>query len=480
MSNKIGQGSIRKRTDGRYEVRTTCGVDYKTGKAKRVSICAKTEEEAKKKLHELQHQLDNGIWQEASKVTLHEFYIYWLDTCKRRQIKQSTYTAYAGYLTKHLEQPFGNTKLTKLTTASLQDFFNYKVDNEISIKTALNIERALHECLRLAVEMDLIKKNPCDGIHMPTREKEEVVILTMAQEQALLDASQEFRLGCFVRFNLMTGLRIGELLGLRWEDVDFLTPCIRIRRTLGRLQKRETALGQEQRKGPATEIVVTAPKTKSSRRIIPLTESAKQELQEWKARQDREKYLAAEAWENPENYVVTQENGKYYEPKTFTHYYEKMLETAELPHFKYHALRHTFASRALEQGMDYKTLSSILGHTSVAFTMDTYAHVLEDFKQEQMAKMEGLFAKPKPTPAIEESNSEIVKYPVIFTPKPNGGWYGYAPDIEGCEVLCKELDSGLKQVQALLREYAKSETTLPPPSEMGKIEVPSGGLLMVV
>lgn len=76
MSSKIGQGSIRKRTDGRYEVRTTCGVDYKTGKAKRVSICAKTEEEAKKKLHELQHQFDNGTWQEASKVTLHEFYIY--------------------------------------------------------------------------------------------------------------------------------------------------------------------------------------------------------------------------------------------------------------------------------------------------------------------------------------------------------------------------------------------------------------------
>lgn len=337
---------------------------------------------------------------------------------------------------------FGNTKLTKLTTASLQDFFNYKVDNEISVKTALNIERALHECLKLAVEMDLLKKNPCDGIHMPSREKEEVVILSMAQERALLDVSQEFRLGCFVRFNLMTGLRIGELLGLRWEDVDFLTPCIRIRRTLGRLQKRETALGQEQRKGPATEIVVTAPKTKSSRRTIPLTESAKQELQEWKARQDREKYLAAEAWENPENYVVTQENGKYYEPKTFTHYYEKMLAAAELPHFKYHALRHTFASRALEQGMDYKTLSSILGHTSVAFTMDTYAHVLEDFKQEQMAKLEGLFAKPKPVPTLAESNSENAKYPVIFTPKPNGGWYGYAPDIEGCEVLCKELDGG--------------------------------------
>ena len=161
---------------------------------------------------------------------------------------------------------------------------------------------------------------------------------------------------------------MGELLALKWEDIDFSTAQLHVRRTINRLAKYESHDGENK-----TEIVFGTPKTKNSRRTIPLTRTMADELARWKQQQAQDKQRAGDKYTD-DGFIVTNEFGHYFEQKTFKDYYDRLLKDADIGHFTFHALRHTFATRALERGMDYKTLSAILGHYSVAFTMDTYVH----------------------------------------------------------------------------------------------------------
>lgn len=184
---------------------------------------------------------------------------------------------------------------------------------------------------------------------------------------------------------MFTGLRLGELLGLKWEDIDFRGGLLYVRRSLNRVKKDK----EDRKNGCATEVVTQSPKTQNSIRSIPLLGGMLDELNEWKRVQATDA-LAAGGQYSSSGFVVTNPKGGFIEPRAFREYYSRILNAAKLQHFTFHALRHTFATRALEQGMDAKTLSVILGHYSVSFTLDTYAHVLNDHKREEMALMEEL------------------------------------------------------------------------------------------
>ena len=178
---------------------------------------------------------------------------------------------------------------------------------------------------------------------------------------------------------------MGELLALKWEDIDFSTAQLHVRRTINRLAKYEAHDGENK-----TEIVFGTPKTKNSRRTIPLTRTMVDELARWKQQQAQDKIRAGDKYTD-DGFIVTNEFGHYFEQKTFKDYYDRLLKDADIGHFTFHALRHTFATRALERGMDYKTLSAILGHYSVAFTMDTYVHSMDEHKRREMDKMDDMF-----------------------------------------------------------------------------------------
>ena len=174
---------------------------------------------------------------------------------------------------------------------------------------------------------------------------------------------------------------MGELLALKWEDIDFSTAQLHVRRTINRLAKYEAHDGENK-----TEIVFGTPKTKNSRRTIPLTHTMADELTHWKQQQAQDKIRAGDKYTD-DGFIVTNEFGHYFEQKTFKDYYDRLLKDADIRRFTFHALRHTFATRALERGMDYKILSTILGHYSVAFTMDTYVHSMDEHKRREMDKM---------------------------------------------------------------------------------------------
>ena len=259
------EGNIRRRTDGRWEVRLSAGIDYKTGKPRRTSTCCNTRQEAIAVLQQQGHEVRTQGWRDPMSVTLGEWYEYWLNTYMKDTVKQSTYASYRSYLNKHF-CVLGKILLKKLEPHTLQEFYNYKFREEgLSPKTLRNYHMALHKCLQQAVKERLLIYNPCDAVTLPSGEKPEIVVFTNDQQRALVQASYRHRYGVFIRLDLCTGLRMGELLALKWEDIDFSTAQLHVRRTINRLAKYEAHDGENK-----TEIVFGTPKTKNSRRTIGL------------------------------------------------------------------------------------------------------------------------------------------------------------------------------------------------------------------
>ena len=330
------EGNIRQRTDGRWEVRLSAGIDYKTGKPKRTSTCCNTRQEAIAILQQQAHEVRTQGWRDPMSVTLGEWYEYWLDTYMKDTVKQSTYASYRGYLNKHF-CVLGKILLKKLEPHTLQEFYNYKFCEEgLSPKTLRNYHMALHKCLQQAVKERLLVYNPCDAVTLPGGEKPEIVVFSNDQQRALVQASYRHRYGVFIRLDLCTGLRMGELLALKWEDIDFSTAQLHVRRTINRLAKYEAHDGENK-----TEIIFGTPKTKNSRRTIPLTRTMADELTRWKQQQAQDKIRAGDKYTD-DGFIVTNEFGHYFEQKTFKDYYDRLLKDADIGHFTFHALRHPY------------------------------------------------------------------------------------------------------------------------------------------
>ena len=232
---------------------------------------------------------------------------------------------------------------------------------------------------------------------------------------------------------------MGELLALKWEDIDFSTAQLHVRRTINRLAKYEAHDGENK-----TEIVFGTPKTKNSRRTIPLTRTMADELTRWKQQQEQNKIRAGDKYTD-DGFIVTNEFGHYFEQKTFKDYYDRLLKDADIGHFTFHALRHTFATRALERGMDYKTLSAILGHYSVAFTMDTYVHSMDEHKRHEMDKMDDMFGMRY---SISVENQP---YPVLCTLSADG-CTAHVPDFPKITTQAATLDAALLEVKQQIQK----------------------------
>lgn len=393
-----GEGTIRQRKDGLYEVRITSKPDPATGKKQRISRYAKTREQALKLRSELQLQYGGNAAVPAS-LTLGEWLPHWLELYARPSVRHSTYVSYEGYVRKHLVPALGAVPLDKLIPADLQRFYLRKLqEDRLAPKTISNLHACLHRALQQAVKEQMIPSNPCDAVDLPRKEAVEISVLTREQQVKLMQESCRHRYGVFIRLALSTGMRIGEIVGLRWDDIDFTNRILFVRSTLNRLP---TVDGESK-----TQLFVGTPKTKNGRRFIPLFDAIISDLADWRKTQEADAQLAQSAYENT-GYVVTNEFGKPIELRTFRDHYIRILKAAGLPHFTFHALRHTFATRAIEQGMDVKALSKILGHASVGFTLDTYAHLLDDHKRESMMLMQELY----PQPVTQKPGGKLIYLP---------------------------------------------------------------------
>ncbi len=381
-------------------------------------------------------------------------------------VRLSTFNSYRTYVRNHFAPVLGKHRLIDITPRMLQEFYNFKrTKGNLSPKTIINMNLCLHKALDQAIKEGLISSNPASALNLKRGTKPQIEVLTRDQQMQLLRESLKHRYGVFIRLTLATGLRIGELTGLKWEDIDFQTSLLHIRRSLNR-QTKIAASGD----GAKTELVLSETKTGSGTRDIPLLRGALDDLRKWRMVQDHDRKKLGDAASAHPEMVVTNELGQYIEPRTFSDHYHSILEAAKLPHFTFHALRHTFATRALEQGMDEKTLSVILGHASVSFTLDTYTHVLDGQKRQEMQRMEELFtlADEVPTtyPAVLEINSDHVK--------------GILPDFPQVVVIEQSMEICVRELTNKLREEIAISIYPSTPSAVSDIKPDPGQMVLAI
>lgn len=383
-----GEGSITKRSDGRYMGRYTVN-------GKRKSVYGATHKEVRKKLNEVLNDISQGCYVEPSKETFGCWLQEWLITYALPTVKQSTYVSYEGYIRIHLIPELGDIRLTALSREQIQRFFNKKSAGSqdkkgLSPKSLKNIYNMLNSTLEQAVTNEKLIRNPLRGIKLPKIEKREIRILETDEQIKLQTAArnspepQAFG----IIFTLSTGVRLGELLGLKRSDLNYKKHSVFVRRTVGRLQRVDEngSLIKKNIGVKTTEIVVRSPKSVNSQREIPLFDELWKELLSYCEKMNVMMDDLGIPY-SQDSYIFCNYSGNPYDPRVYEDLFKRTLKAAELESINFHALRHTFATRALEAGMDIKVLSSILGHAQASTTLNLYAHALANHRKVSMDKM---------------------------------------------------------------------------------------------
>ena len=374
MANKRrpqGDGTIRKRNDGRWEARIIIGHKH-DGSPMYKSAFAKTQRSALKQLHQLLDLYRDVDLTEECRMTLGEWMDKWLDEYMIFTVRESTLDSYRCLTENQVKRFIGEKQLSSLTTAELQKFY-IKIKNEGRVKPnrdgsyeladsmVRKIHMMLHEALDTAVSERLIAKNPTNGTTIPKNNYPEKQVLGNEQLETFLEEIKKEEYWCdFFYVEVMTGLRRGEICGLKWSDIDFEDKKLRIERSVA------------VKKGGGVSIGET--KTQTGTRNIFMPPSVAQVLQ--KRKQTAITEWVFPAFLNPEQPI---------HPAAAYRKLKVILKHAELPMLRFHDLRHTFATHAMKGGVDAKTLSGILGHTNASFTLDTYTHVTSDMQKSASA-----------------------------------------------------------------------------------------------
>ena len=373
-----GEGSIRKRKDGRWEGRYTAGHDPETGKAIYKNVLGKTQAEVKEKLKQAIGETQALDITKAGKYTVGEWMEVWFQDYAKIKVRPSSHQTYQGYIHNHIQPNIGEIPLEKLTSLDLQKFYKKlltqgRVDRVeakgqpkgLSAKTVRNIHQILSSSLKLAQEQRLILTNPAEGCALPRVEHQEMKTLTTVQLASFFREARESGVFELYYLELATGLRRGELLGLKWEDVDLERGDLRVRRQVSRING---------------EVMEAPLKTKNAYRTLPLAEDTVSVLREQRRK------VGNSTW------VFPSSNGGPISPDSVLHMLHRVLKRAGLPKVRFHDLRHTFATLALQNGVDVKTVSGMLGHFSAGFTLDTYAHITSAAQRQAAQTMGNVLA----------------------------------------------------------------------------------------
>jgi len=382
-----GEGSISKRPDGTWWARITVGKDA-DGKQKRRAFYGKTRKEVQEKLTAALNEVNNGTYIEPTRMTVEQWMNTWLKEYNRNVVKASTF--YRNYMTiqKHVMPKLGIYKLRELRKDMIQKFVNQLLDEGYKASTVSVIYSKLHTALQQAYEDELIQKNPATGVKMPPVIKESKKVLTPKQQKIFIEKAKlrDDDYGYLYILLIATGLRIGEALSLTWDDIDFKEQSLSVNKT--------KAIVKDVYNKDSQSVGTTLPKTRTSIRKIPLLPSVISMLK--KLEQEREtrkhkfnnKYLSDF---EEKRLIFCTYKGTYLEATRAGRHLKTMLKDCgiqDVENYGLHSLRHTFATRGLEQGVELKVMQEFLGHTKINMTADIYTHVLSDKKNESMMKLQ--------------------------------------------------------------------------------------------
>lgn len=363
-----GEGSIRKRSDGRWEGRYTAGRNPETGKPVYKNVLGKTQAEVKAKLKAaIESSADIDVMK-AEQYTTGQWMDVWFENCAKIKVRPSSHQTYRGYIDNHIKPNIGDIPLGKLSSLHLQKLYKKLLaggrverieakgqSKGLSAKTVRNINQVISSAMDFARNQKLISSNPTDGCALPKLEHKEMKTLPVEQLTSFLREAKESGVFELYYIELATGLRRGELLGLKWEDIDLAQGSLRVQRQIARING---------------EVIEGPLKTKNAYRTLPLSADAVGVLQEQRKK----------GGSSP--YVFPSPTGGPISPDSVLHMLHRVLKRAGLSKVRFHDLRHTFATLALQNGVDIKTVSGMLGHYSAGFTLDTYTHVTTSAKKE--------------------------------------------------------------------------------------------------
>lgn len=374
---KNGEGTVRLRKDGRWEGRIVIGYD-ENGLPKTKNVLAKTKGECIEKLKALKSTItpDTPIKLKAD-MPFGEWLDYWYEAYCKPNARPATQRTYEGYIRLYLHPRLGSIPLNKVTTSDIQQMCTWMMtearvdqkngDGGLSNSQVRNCYSLCDRVLEKAVAEKLIARNPAKGCKLPPDRSKEMKVLSREDMQKVLIQAKEENYYELFLLEFATGLRLGELMALQWDDVNLITGELRV-------NKQVNLVG--------SKLVISEPKTKAAVRTLILPPSVRKVLAEYKTRVNSR-------WLFPS----PKKDDLPIIPSAVSRRLHTLLEHAGCEQVRFHDLRHTFATNALAHGMDIKTLSTILGHVSSATTLNTYSHVTDEMRQRAAVKIDQGIAK---------------------------------------------------------------------------------------
>lgn len=376
MAKNLPKG-ITKRPDGRYMGRFQYeGENY--------CLYDTDLEKLKERLEDMRYELRHGIYEKEKNITVDGWFRTWMEEYKKTTVKDGTILNYTQTYENHIKKPFGKKKMRDIRPEHVQRLYN-SLASKYSDSIMDKVAAVLSGMFKQALRNQIISKNPVPLATLPKGAvKKESRVMSLEEQKLFLEFAGKHTYGYIFEFALCTGMRAGEICALEWCDIDFNKRIIHVRGTL-------TCYDGEIKKD--------TPKTKSSKRDIPMLDNVYNILRSVKKEQAQMRISLGDKWQGAapfDNMVFTTKTGKYIRPYSLQSYVRTIIGRIHEAGHEFevihpHTFRHTFATRCIENGMEPQVLKAIMGHSSLAITMDLYAHVLPDSKVTEMKKLESLY-----------------------------------------------------------------------------------------
>jgi integrase len=377
-----GEGSIFQRKDGRWAAALNLG--WENGRRKRKHFYGATAAAVQEQLLKARSDHSRGLPIAIERQTVAQFLDHWLEHTLKAQAKPRSFESFSTITRLHIKPALGGIQLHKLAPQHVQKLLDEKSKNGLSPQTVTNIRTVLRSALSQAVKWSLVSRNSAALVNAPRIPHKNIKPLDSEHARTFLDAAKGGRFEAIYVVALTLGMRRGEVLGLRWSDVDLERRALRVSQSMQRI-----ATGPDS--GKKSELRATETKTDGSRRTIALPDSVVRALKAHRVRQLQDRLAAGLSWQDT-GLVFANRTGKPLEPIVLHRDYKDLLEAAKLPTMRFHDLRHSAASLLLAQGVHPRAIMELLGHSSITVTMNTYGHVLPAMMREAADKMDAILA----------------------------------------------------------------------------------------
>ncbi|MFC2064284.1 tyrosine-type recombinase/integrase [Chloroflexota bacterium] len=393
MARKRGQneGTIYKRKDGLWLAQVTI-------QGERHSKYFKLQSEAREWLQITNNQIRSGLTLAGAQTTLQDYLNQWLISY-RSSVHPNTIFQYEGIIRIHIIPVLGHVKLNDIRTDQIQSLINAETEKGTSPRMVRYIHSVLRCALNIALKWGMIGRNPATSVTLPKLKRKEMKTLTDSQVRVFLSAAKGLRFEALFWMAVFTGLRQGELFGLKWSDLVWEKKHLQVQRQLQRI------------KGKG--MVFTEPKTATGKRMLVLSTATIAKLREHLDYIQQERIIARDRWQEYD-LMFPSSHGTPMDPSNMYKEFKETLKLADLPDIRFHDLRHTAATLMLQQGTHPKIVQERLGHSDISLTLNTYSHVLPSMQEEAAEKMDEILVPIEVTEALNKVKENSTIYEGTF------------------------------------------------------------------